>query len=130
MNPKVRAHRILKAMKRYIDFDNDAIPNYFTPKAGHIGIYENEFGSLENAILVTSEGIELLGTNNCKIMFEDMTQIELPTVDKLNVSYLKVHTLHSNAPVALPVLGQKARTRDAFEFLRFLKRCMADQQAI
>jgi hypothetical protein len=117
-------------MERYIDFENDAIPNYVTPKTGHIGIYENELGSLENAILVTSAGIELLGANNCKIMFEDITKIELPTADKLHVSHLNVHTLHSNVPVTLPVLGQKDRTRDVFEFLRFLKRCMADQQTI
>lgn len=130
MTPKVRAHRILKAMDRYIDFEQGKVPDYITPKTCNIGVYENEPGSAENAILITFEGIELMGKNGCKISFAEMDRIEVPTADKLSVDYLNIHTAHSKTPVVLPVIGQKGRTRDAFEFLRFLKRCMADRQAV
>lgn len=129
MTPKVRAHRILKAMDRYIDFEPGKVPDYVTPKTCHIGVYENEPGSAENAILVTLEGIELMGENGCKILFAEMERVEVPAGDKLSVDYLNVHIAHSDTPVIVPVTGQKGRTRDAFEFMRFLKCCIADQQS-
>ena len=88
MTPKVRVHRILKAMDRYIDFEQGDVPDYVKQEAGHIGVYENEIGSAENAILITFEGVELLGEKGCKIEFGDIDRIELPTVDKLSVDQL------------------------------------------
>jgi hypothetical protein len=99
------------------------------PDRRHFGVYENETGSAENATLVTFEGVELLGDKGLKIAFRDIDRIEVPTVDKLCVDHLKIQTVRSDKPINLPVLWQKGRTRDAFEFLHFLERCLADQKA-
>lgn len=129
MTPKARAHRILKAMSNYRDFELSGYPHYLRPSSSYIGVYENIPNSDEDAILIKNEGVEILGSNSQSIPFSKITSLALPMAEKTEIDKVLVRIKSVDDELFVPVRGGRGRFRDVFEFLRFLSRCQKDAQS-
>jgi hypothetical protein len=127
-----RAKRILRPMSRFQFFDGQPspvptdlpLPETETP----IGMYLNEPGSLEDAVVVTDLSLLLESKGTwVPIPYSSISKIATPTT-KAGVQGLRLF-LHDGSTVCLPIRGGTQRTSDAFEFLRFLDRVLADRKA-
>ncbi len=129
MTPKIRANRILKPMLRYIDLERDEYPSYLLADTNFIGVYENIPGSAEGAVLIKHDGIQVLNTDFPSIAFSSISRADLPTTEKMKADHILLSVYGKETPLRIPVEGGDERTRDVFEFLRFLDRCISDSSA-
>lgn len=95
-----------------------------------IGIYRNGSPANSEDILVTSEGLRLGMPRTWDLVpYARLAEVILPHAeDKDVVDTLRLR-LTDGEMRELPVHGRTARFRDAWEFLRFLQRVIADTQA-
>lgn len=92
-----------------------------------IGLYRNppEPGACD--LLVTSERVIMLAPEGItSLPYRDIADLQVPG-EKREANYILVRLISGNE-VRLPVYGHKLRTRDAFEFLRYLRRVSTDAQ--
>jgi hypothetical protein len=117
-----RVYRILRQMDsfRYADDNERAGYKKDLPEENLIGFYFNNEDK-SNAIMITDKAIILINSEMHRIDYADIKTIDLDSADKTAVNHLII-----NKNFYLPVLGGKGRCRDAFEFLRFLRRVVND----
>lgn len=134
---RVRAHRTLRHLAAFELLRSDGVANLahtpassLLPGEEVIGLYRN--GSPENSedILVTSEGLRLgMPRTGELVPYAGLAEVVLPHAeDKEVVDALRLR-LTDGQVRELPVRGGTAQFRDAWEFLRFLQRVIADTQA-
>jgi len=125
MNPRSRAHRILRHLPRYVAADNP-----LTPIAGRtedlgkmIGVYQNPEPEGER-IEIWDNGICWMKNGNLNIvMYDDLSSAIIP--DEKNSEFLIIAT-KSDGKMLLPVRGVDGKFRDSLEMLRFFDRVIDD----
>ena len=132
MTNKTDAHtyaaRILKPMARYIDVAQDGRPPWLTVDAlpeGEelIGVYQNEIGVEDDAILVTSIGIRWRSGNfRSSISYSEVDRIRTALTSEEKSCVEGVHVTTRLEELFVPVRGRNGNFADAFEFSRFLQR--------
>lgn len=132
-----RAARILGHFARYRNLrDGTATPPAWLRQVAVqgdevvLGVYENVPGELEDSIVVTTRALHLCRDGAWQsVSYEDIRSIETPPTEaplgKSGVAELTLH-LGDGQRVSLPVTGGRGKTRDAWEFLRFLRRVTSD----
>jgi hypothetical protein len=132
---EVFAHRILKRMPSYRDltlgeadlpYSLDLLPSQY--RAQVIGVYENQAGSLHNAVLVLRDGLFLYKDELSWyfIPYQSIRSVDYLNGKSLDVSGL-VLRLKDEMVVDIPIMGGNPETggRDAAEFMRFIFRASA-----
>jgi hypothetical protein len=125
---KSRAYRTLRKMDSYRSLESNA-PDYFATNLLReherlIGVYENSPGKRQESIVLTSFGFHIF--LNEQWQFIDYGQIvdvepvlSIPK-DKRSIEGLIVRI--PGREITIPVRGGQEGFRDAWEFLRFLRR--------
>ena len=87
-----------------------------------LGVYENNEGSLEEALVFTDASLWVLGTKvNQQIRYDTMMSVRWWPEEKRKVNSVVVH-LHNGNSMLIPVRGGEHGGSDAFEVVRFLSR--------
>jgi hypothetical protein len=129
MNVQSRAHRILKQLSAYEDW-TDATPDVafrLHDEENLIGVYHNSSKKSEENILITDRRLIF---RDVHLSFDEITSCDIPgtgSQEKQNADRVTV-TLGKGRTVDLPITGGTERFRDAFSFLRFLDRVVADRK--
>jgi hypothetical protein len=125
-----RVKRILRYMGKFNFFDAESFhaPEGLPLNEGEvpIGAYLNNPNSLEGAVVVTDSSLLVeSGGSWTPIHYASIAKVETPD-SKTGVHGLHLH-LRDGSTAYIPIQGGTERTSDAFEFLRFLNRVLADQ---
>jgi hypothetical protein len=99
------------------------------PPGDLIGVYLNHPPTVSEAIVVSESGL-LLETEGRwrQLSFSSVDRVATPTT-KVLVRHLDL-ALKDGSVVRLPIEGGDEKVADAFEFLRFLDRVLADQDSM
>ncbi len=124
MNPKSRAHRILRHIKNYESAEsNDCIDIKTSTLGPFLGTYKNEDGSnilfYDRGISWTSLGASYFAA------YDEIKDVLL--VDEKKSKALQIETKGGNSHL-LPVDGHNGRFFDSLEVYRYLKRTLSDIQ--
>lgn len=131
MSVQMRAHRILKHLVNYHEA-NENLPIYLLnlelkPYELVLGYYENTRGKIDECVVVTN--IRLLEYMDGKwnsFSYDEIKDARKPkNVEKLDFQEIEIELIDGRC-IYIPVKGGGRRSRDAFEFLRFLDRIMED----
>ena len=93
-----------------------------------VGAYENVVGSLENALVLTSQGLHLQGGGVWTfIPYDTIEEVHFPKTKAMDEPKVLGVTLANGQHVTIPVTGQpdpiaKPRLRDLWVFGGFLKK--------
>jgi hypothetical protein len=91
-----------------------------------LGIYYNEEFSISQAIVITSQSLHLeSGGMWQRLPYSSIAKVVTPE-SKVDIRGLRLLS-RDGIEVWLPVLGGTEKTSDAFEFLRFINRVIADR---
>lgn len=133
MNPKMRAHRILRHLSNYKSLSSDVTskPEYLrnfrlgNEREKLIGVYENNPGDREDAIVIADQGIHILDQESSqRIDYQNISRIKTLS-NKEEIDSVTIVDTRGNE-VEIPVKGKKGKFRDALEFTRFLMRVTED----
>jgi hypothetical protein len=90
-----------------------------------IGVYENTPGALDQAVVVTTKSIVLLGhAGALRVDFGDIKRATWSPESKREADKLRI-TLQDGTACFVPITGKSGGGADVFEFLRFVSRCSA-----
>jgi hypothetical protein len=133
MNPIVRAHRILKSMRRFKVTLGATIPVYLkavplAPMETLIGVYENNLETISRCVAVTDHRLLVEdGDNWLDIVYEDITDVEIPVPSEITEESAVLRIRLRNGKMAfVPIRGQNGRFYDIYEFARFVSRANED----
>ncbi len=118
-------------MRNYKSLSNEALPDYMPAFEGSgiaelIGIYENKKGGAEDAVVIGSDGLLVLGKESSEVLYGNIADTTIggePGFEKLEADRIVV-TLKDGQVVEVPVRGGEGRFRDVYEFTTFLRRCI------
>ncbi|MBT4879427.1 MAG: hypothetical protein HON43_00425 [Alphaproteobacteria bacterium] len=126
-----RARKILGPFSSFEVLDE--LPGYLEGKVdpgiigSFAGIYRNTPGTIEDSVVVGRKGVQVIRKDSSDIVFyEEVKDIKpfLPGEGKLKYECLEV-VLKSNEEISIPIRNGDGKLRDAFEFLRFMRRAMS-----
>lgn len=128
-----RVKRTLHRMSRFHlvgSEDLPLLPNFtLLEDERAIGAYLNNPKSLRSAIVVTDLSLIYESKNSwIAIPYASIAKVMTPD-RKLEVRELQL-LLRDGSAFTIPICGGTSRTSDAFEFLRFLNRVLADRQTV
>lgn len=145
-----RCHRILRHMKNYHSLLPDT--DYFDPEyvkkhypvhldadESLVGVYENRFGEIifgnipaeliKDNIVITNKAMYLCSKDQSeKVYFRDIDKLKGP---ENKIDDLIIHIYLKDKIIDLPILytfRENGKTKDVFEFLRFLMNVRMDQR--
>ena len=130
-----RAHRILKPLANYraIDEGGVGLANGLSEtivlhnNERVLGIYENPAHGQQKTVVVTTRGVHVVvGGNYQALAYSQIDHVETPRSGEKHSFGELVVTCRSGDNVIIPIEGGQGRLRDAWEFLRFLNRVVAD----
>jgi hypothetical protein len=132
---KSRAKRILAHLSQYEDLTTSAAPPAWLDdlapgeKETLLGVYHNAPGAPDDSIVVSDAGLCVWRNGSWdSLRYADIAAIESPVAaEKHRVDQLTVHMVDGRS-MTLPVRGGDAKLRDAWAFVRFLNRVVADLQ--
>jgi hypothetical protein len=130
---RARAHRCLVALRQYRDLTpaESTAPQWLANRpllVGEewIGVYENIPGSPEDCVGVTNRGLHIWrGLEPDFLAYEELDSTTSEgLIPKRKADQITVR-LRDGQLAVIPIRGGDDRSRDLFEFLRFLQRVMS-----
>lgn len=98
------------------------------PNERFIGAYLNHPDEIDETIVVTDTSLHVRsGGNWIRVDYDDMESATSPE-EKNKAAEIHILCKHHGASIVVPVRGSQGRTRDIFEFLRFLDRTIGDRK--
>ncbi len=133
-----RAGRVLRKLPRYRDLIKDPAPApawvaAVSPREQgevRLGVYENVPEKADESVLVTTSGLYVGRAAGWDfVAYDDIDEVQTPHIeapsDKVCFDAVTVR-LKDGRQTNIPIRGGDGKSRDAWEFLRFLIRVTAD----
>ncbi len=128
INPRSRAHRILRHLRNYQKIAPDDSIKFHLPALTEgdswIGLYRNDLSSAVNLVGFSERAVHIKLENEWKsVDYEAISDIK---IDDVKERAMGLRLIYHDDQTFLPVMGGDSKLRDAFEVLRFLNRVRSD----
>jgi len=129
-----RIHRILKGLSRYSSLANESvIPQDFgehllAQDEKVLGIYENSLEDITSNIFITTVGLYIFSNGWKRLEYGNIASAYVPlgeNFDKTLANTLVIR-LRSGGDISFRILGEKGKTREIWDLLRFVDRIRED----